>query len=100
MGNMRATGATRGGRPARAGNSVVHSLQSMTTKARRKTDIPGIKLRRSLRVGPYQSGDQHLAKAVWSPDGRILAIPTQAGSVQLWNPDSASLEREIAVRIG
>ena len=72
----------------------------MTTKAQDESHIPGINLRRSFRTGPYRSGGNHLTKVVWSPDGQILAVPTQEGAVELWNPDSGLMEREIGVRIG
>jgi WD40 repeat protein len=43
-------------------------------------DPSGIKLRMTLR----SKGADHVTKIGWSPDGKLLAIPTQSGNVELW----------------
>jgi small GTP-binding protein len=63
-------------------------------------DIPGIVLRKSLRPGPHKSSDAHVTRLAWSPDGQLLAVPTQAGAVELWNPVSGIKEGDIDARMG
>jgi small GTP-binding protein len=43
--------------------------------------FPSVDLRCQLRQG--RTG--HVTKMAWSPDGSLLAVPTQNGEVELWN---------------
>lgn len=41
-----------------------------------------------------------VTKIAWSPDGTMLAVPTQNGQVELWDVDEGSLRRKIDARGG
>lgn len=57
---------------------------------------PGLKLLRTLRSDTKGL----VTKIAWSPDGTILAVPTQNGQVELWDPHAGSLRRTIDARGG
>ena len=41
-----------------------------------------------------------VTKIAWSPDGTMLAVPTQLGTVEIWSLQEGLLVREIDARIG
>jgi WD40 repeat protein len=57
---------------------------------------PGLTLLRTLRSDTKGL----VTKIAWSPDGATLAVPTQNGQVELWDPHRGSLRRTIDARGG
>jgi WD40 repeat protein len=58
--------------------------------------LPSPPLLRTLR----ENAESLVTKIAWSPDGSTLAVPTQNGTVELWDVENGNLKREIKARSG
>src|SRR5712691_11765849 len=62
----------------------------------KKSDIPpGFTLRHTLR-----GHEKIISRIAWSPDGRILASPSEDGTIRLWNIQTGELLRTLTGHTG
>jgi len=68
----------------------------MKNTAHETTARPGLELARVLR----DRQKDFVTKIAWSPDGEMLAVPTQSGTVEFWNTADGTRLHEIKARVG
>jgi WD40 repeat protein len=81
--------ASKNGNPA-------HKERDMKPASQATEELQGLKLARVLR----DQGKDFVTKIAWSPNGELLAVPTQNGVVEFWNAADGSLTYEMNARGG